>query len=126
MERIVKTPGVCGGSACVRDTRVPVWTLQRLRELGASDRALLEDFPSLTAEDLRHVWAYVPGHPEEIRDAIERQAVNGAPGPAPSLTPQCGGTRRSPTTQAPRGGAGALPDHQPAPPGRLLGAAFGA
>ena len=78
MERIVKTPGVCGGNACVRDTRVPVWTLQRLRELGASNRQLLDDFPSLTAEDLPAAWAYVAGHEDEIRHAIARQGPNGS------------------------------------------------
>jgi uncharacterized protein (DUF433 family) len=104
MERIVKTPGVCGGNACVRDTRIAVWTLQRLRELGASDHTLLDDFPSLTADDLTHVWAYVSGHRDEIRDAIERQTVNGSPPPAPGLPPRSGGPRCTPTAQTPRGG----------------------
>src|SRR5437868_4737695 len=78
MERIGKIPGVCGGNACVRDTRVPVWTLQRLREQGASEQQLLDDFPSLTAEDLPAAWAYVARHAAEIRRAIERQGPNRA------------------------------------------------
>jgi len=78
MERIAKTPGVCGGNACVRDTRVPVWTLQRLRELGASDHQLLADFPSLGASDLTAVWAYVARNQTEIRRAIRRQGLNGS------------------------------------------------
>jgi type III restriction enzyme len=49
---IQKTPGVCGGNACVRDTRIPVWTLQRLRELGRTDRELLDDYPTLTPADI--------------------------------------------------------------------------
>jgi len=28
-QRIVKTPGVCGGEACVRGTRLSVWGLVR-------------------------------------------------------------------------------------------------
>jgi uncharacterized protein (DUF433 family) len=26
-DRITKTPGICGGDACVRGTRIPVWLL---------------------------------------------------------------------------------------------------
>jgi len=70
---IQKTPGVCGGNACVRDTRIPVWTLQRLRELGRSDSQLLEDFPTITAADLSAAWEYVRHNGPEIRDAIARQ-----------------------------------------------------
>jgi uncharacterized protein (DUF433 family) len=35
--RIRKTPGVCGGEACIRQTRVPVWVLHRFRSLGRTD-----------------------------------------------------------------------------------------
>jgi uncharacterized protein (DUF433 family) len=48
---IQKTPGVCGGNACVRDTRLPVWTLQRLRDLGRTDEQLLADYPTLLLAD---------------------------------------------------------------------------
>lgn len=70
---IRKTPGVCGGHACVRDTRVPVWTLYRLRELGRTDPELLDDYPTLTPADLAVAWDYAGRQPEEIRDAIRRQ-----------------------------------------------------
>ena len=33
---IVKTPKVCGGEACFVRTRIPVWTVGRARQLGAS------------------------------------------------------------------------------------------
>lgn len=77
-ETIRKTPGVCGGNACVRDTRVPVWTLQRLKDLGRSDEQLLEDFPTLTPDDLPAAWDYVRLHPDEIRTAIGRQGPSGS------------------------------------------------
>ena len=70
---IRKTPGVAGGSACVRDTRIAVWTLWRLRELGRTDAQLLEDYPSLTAQDLSAAWDYARRNADEIRDAIARQ-----------------------------------------------------
>lgn len=70
---IQKTPGVCGGNACVRDTRIPVWTLQRFKELGRSDERLLTDFPTLLATDLTAAWDYVRQNEAEIRGAIARQ-----------------------------------------------------
>ena len=70
---IRKTPGVCGGNACVRDTRIPVWTLQRLRDLGSTEAQLLEDFPALRPADLAAVWEYVRLNRSEIADAIARQ-----------------------------------------------------
>jgi uncharacterized protein (DUF433 family) len=63
---IKKTPGVCGGSACVRDTRIPVWTLIGLQKLGRGEADLLQDYPSLNAVDLDAVWSYYREHPSEI------------------------------------------------------------
>jgi uncharacterized protein (DUF433 family) len=63
---IEKTPGVCGGSACIIRTRIPVWVLERMRRLGGGDEVLLKSYPSLRAEDLANAWAYVAQHPEEI------------------------------------------------------------
>ncbi len=72
-ETIRKTPDVCGGAACVRDTRIPVWSLQQLRELGRSDAQLLADFPTLLPEDLHAVWRYVRDHRSEVHQAIRQQ-----------------------------------------------------
>lgn len=49
---IEKTPGVVGGDACIRRTRIPVWALEGYRQLGVSDAQLLENFPMLKATDL--------------------------------------------------------------------------
>jgi uncharacterized protein (DUF433 family) len=68
-----KTAGVSGGSACVRDTRIAVWMLWQLREEGRTDPQLLEDYPSLTKQDLAAAWEYARQHPTEIRQAIGRQ-----------------------------------------------------
>lgn len=50
--------GVCGGSARILRTRIPVWTLEAARRQGLSDAAILAAFPSLTAEDLANAWSY--------------------------------------------------------------------
>ena len=38
---IERTPGVCGGDACLLRTRIPVWVLVRARLLGSSESELL-------------------------------------------------------------------------------------
>ena len=63
---IETTPGVCGGEPRVAGTRIPVWTLEQARRLGASEADLLRDFPALRAADLVNAWSYVASHREEI------------------------------------------------------------
>jgi uncharacterized protein (DUF433 family) len=72
---IVKTPGVCGGSARVDGTRIPVWQLVEAREAGASESQLLLDYPGLTAPDLAAAWAHAAAHREEIAAEIRRNEV---------------------------------------------------
>ena len=64
--RIAKTPGVCGGDACIEGHRIPVWSLVRLRQLGAYDAKILEAFPTITAADLDAAWEYNDAHQQEI------------------------------------------------------------
>jgi uncharacterized protein (DUF433 family) len=68
---IQKKPGVCGGDACIGNTRIPVWSLAHDRQLGMSDARILEAFPGLTAADLVNAWAYAEAHSEEIEAAIQ-------------------------------------------------------
>jgi len=68
---IRKTPGVCGGEACIGNRRITVWMLVNARRLGISEQRLLEDYP-LTIEDLHAAWDYYVLHPSEIDDAIAR------------------------------------------------------
>ncbi len=67
---ISKKPDRCGGDACIRDTRIPVWTLVNYRRLGASESKLLRMFPTLTAGDLDATWQYEADNEEEIDQAI--------------------------------------------------------
>ena len=67
---IVKTPDVCGGAARIIRTRIPVWTLQRLRQLGMSEAEILRSYPTLRAVDLVQAWIYADGHPDEIEQQI--------------------------------------------------------
>lgn len=63
---IKKTPGVCGGSACIIRTRIPVWTLVSYRNAGVGDAELLENFPTLRPQDLLNAWNYYRTYQEEI------------------------------------------------------------
>ncbi|MBD1926996.1 DUF433 domain-containing protein [Trichocoleus sp. FACHB-90] len=66
---IEKTPGVCGGDACIAKTRIPVWVLVNARGLGISEAQLLYDYP-ISAADLANAWAYAKAYPQEIEIAI--------------------------------------------------------
>ena len=68
---IEKTKGVCGGSACIVRTRIPVWLLVEARNLGTTEAALLQSYPTLRAEDLTNAWAYYRSNKKEIDLEIE-------------------------------------------------------
>jgi uncharacterized protein (DUF433 family) len=67
---ITKTPGICGGEACIAGTRIAVWLLVEAQQLGISEAQLLQDYPHITAADLVNAWAYADAYPEEIAAAI--------------------------------------------------------
>jgi uncharacterized protein (DUF433 family) len=69
--RIVATPGICGGSARIKDSRIPVWGLALARQQGFSDGDLLEMYPHLKPNDLAAAWEYQACHGEEINAEIE-------------------------------------------------------
>lgn len=69
-EGIEKTEGVCGGAARIRQTRIPVWSLENARRIGVTEVELLQNFPSLTAQNLANAWAYVLSHRAEIEREI--------------------------------------------------------
>lgn len=66
---IVSTPRVCGGVPRIIRTRIPVWTLERMRQLGLSEADILRSYPALRAVDLVQAWGYAETH----RNEIERQ-----------------------------------------------------
>jgi uncharacterized protein (DUF433 family) len=65
-----KTPSVCGGEACIRDSRIMVWLLVSLLRLGMTDAEVLSNYPTLTTADLDAARAYYRQHPDEIDEAI--------------------------------------------------------
>jgi uncharacterized protein (DUF433 family) len=67
---ISKKPDRCGGDACIRETRIPVWVLVDYRRLGATDADILRAYPSLSPADLQAAWEYAAANAEEIDRAI--------------------------------------------------------
>jgi uncharacterized protein (DUF433 family) len=67
---IVRTPGICGGAARFIRTRIPVWSVIRMQQLGASDVDFLRSYPNLRAVDLAEAWAFSNDHREEIEKDI--------------------------------------------------------
>ena len=69
---IEKTPGVCGGSACIRTTRISVWLLVAWRQEGLTDARILVHHPELSEDDLEAAWAYYEKNAAEIDADIQR------------------------------------------------------
>ena len=67
---VQKTPGVCGGRACIRNSRITVWGLVNSRRLGATDEQILQNIVGLTPEDLQAAGDYYGEHPAEIDEDI--------------------------------------------------------
>ena len=60
---------MCGGDACIKQTRISVGVLVNARGLGISEAELLEDYPTLRAADSANAWAYAEAYPDEIETA---------------------------------------------------------
>ena len=52
MERIVIDPDICNGTPVVKGTRIPIQTILEFLGAGDSVENVLEEFPSLTREDV--------------------------------------------------------------------------
>ena len=66
MTVIAKTPGVCGGAACVSNSLVPVWVIVLMSERGAGLEEILTAYPQLTPADCATALNYALIHRAEI------------------------------------------------------------
>lgn len=57
-QHIQRDPAICGGEAVIRGTRVTVRTILASLAEGATIEEILDDFPTLTAENVRAVIAF--------------------------------------------------------------------
>lgn len=64
-DRIVSTPGVCGGRYRIDGTRISIDVLAEAKANGVSDDQLLVDYPFLSAEDLAAAWVFIDNNPPQ-------------------------------------------------------------
>jgi uncharacterized protein (DUF433 family) len=63
---VSKTPGVCGGKACIDGTRIRVNNVVFLHKDDASDDRIRETYPDLTRAQIHAALAYYYDNWEEI------------------------------------------------------------
>ncbi|MDA2930153.1 DUF433 domain-containing protein [Acidobacteria bacterium AH-259-O06] len=64
-QHIIRDPKVCGGEPVIKGTRVTVRTILASLAEGARVEEILEDFPTLTEEDVRAVIAFAATSAED-------------------------------------------------------------
>lgn len=57
-ERISSNPDICHGKPCIRGTRIPVYLLVSLVAEGEEPEAIVQDYPSITRDDIRAAVKY--------------------------------------------------------------------
>lgn len=70
-EHITKTPGVCGGKACIAGTRIRVMDIAGWHDAGKSPAEMIEMFPHITPADVYAALAYYFDNREEIAALFE-------------------------------------------------------
>jgi uncharacterized protein (DUF433 family) len=70
-ERISIDPKICHGQACIKGTRIPVYQVIRMLASGDKSEEILEDYPSLIAEDIQACLEYAASLAEEQLSPIE-------------------------------------------------------
>ena len=58
LSRIVSDPDTLRGKPRIRGTRIPVYLIVQLIAAGESIPAILEDYPSLTSDDIKAALQY--------------------------------------------------------------------
>jgi uncharacterized protein (DUF433 family) len=87
-DRISKTPGVCGGRACVTGHRVRVLDIVVFSEhQGMTPDQIVSNLPSISLADVHAALAYYFDHIEEIQEEMrtERAVADEARRANPSL-----------------------------------------
>ncbi len=64
-ERISIDPKICHGQACIKGTRIPVHQILHMLANGDTIEELLEDYPSITREDILACIEYAAELTEE-------------------------------------------------------------
>ena len=69
--RITIDPKVCHGQACIKGTRIPVHQILRMLANGDTIEDLLQEYPSVTREDILACFDYAGSLAEEQVTPLE-------------------------------------------------------
>ena len=69
---ITKTPQVCGGKACIDNTRIRVMDVVWLHKEGLTPQQILDHYPDLNLEQVYAAISYGYGHQEEMEAEFGR------------------------------------------------------
>lgn len=70
---ITKTPGVCGGRACIAGHRIRVQDIVLLHELrGMSPQEILAEYPGISLADVDAALAYYSANRQEIQEEFRK------------------------------------------------------
>lgn len=69
--RITIDPNVCHGQACIKGTRMPVHQILRMLAHGDTIEDLLQEYPSVTREDILACFDYAASLAEEQVTPLE-------------------------------------------------------
>ncbi|HHT9111856.1 MAG: DUF433 domain-containing protein [Planctomycetes bacterium] len=58
LQRISSDPDICHGKPCIKGTRIPVYLIVSLVAEGESIESIIQDYPSLTPEDIKAAIHY--------------------------------------------------------------------
>jgi len=71
-EHITKTPGLCGGRACIAGHRIRVMDIVVMHERsGMSATDIVSEYPGITVADVYAALAYYFDHTDEIEASFE-------------------------------------------------------
>jgi uncharacterized protein (DUF433 family) len=90
-QHITKTPGVCGGRACIAGHRIRVMDIVVCHEMrGMSPAEIVYQYPGITIADVHSALAYYFDNVEEIRNEFRKDEewARWAEANLPSLIPR--------------------------------------
>jgi len=70
-ERITVIPGVRSGKPCIRGTRITVYDVLEYLAGGMTEGEILNDFPSLSREDIRACLEFAAARERRLASALQ-------------------------------------------------------
>lgn len=74
IQHITKTPGICGGKACIAGHRIRVMDIVVLHEMrGYSAHEIVDMYPGITLADVHAALTYYFDHRQEIEEDFRQE-----------------------------------------------------